>query len=96
MAVQRGRSERRGESYSAPYVEPLSETRTKPEDFFNILLVIRSPLHMAGKAGSFTTSRLAIPYPNKRRFTNDEERLFPNRNILRPPDDLNSLEHWIL
>ena len=38
MAVQRGRSERRGESYSAPYVEPLSDTRTKLADFFNILL----------------------------------------------------------
>ena len=25
---------------SAPYVEPLSETRTKPADFFNILLVL--------------------------------------------------------
>ncbi len=40
MAVQRGRNERRGESYSAPYVEPLSDTRTKLADFFNILLVI--------------------------------------------------------
>ena len=26
--VQRGRSEQRGESYSAPYVEPLSDART--------------------------------------------------------------------
>ncbi len=39
MAVQRGRSERRGESYSEPYVEPLSDTRTKLADFFNILLI---------------------------------------------------------
>ncbi len=38
MAVQRGRSERRGESYSEPYAEPLSDTRTKLADFFNILL----------------------------------------------------------
>ena len=37
-AVQQGRSERRGESYSAPYVEPLSDARTKLADFFNILL----------------------------------------------------------
>jgi len=34
-----GRSERRGESYSLPYVEPLSDVRTKLADFFNSLLV---------------------------------------------------------
>jgi len=38
-AVQQGRSERKGESYSARYVEPLSDARTKLADFFNILLV---------------------------------------------------------
>ena len=38
-AFQRGRSERRGEAYSVPYVEPLSDARTKLEDFFNSLLV---------------------------------------------------------
>jgi hypothetical protein len=53
-AVQRGRSERGGEAYSFPYVEPLSDVRTKlgakrvstrwgwagvKGDFFNILLV---------------------------------------------------------
>ncbi|MDH5254267.1 MAG: hypothetical protein OEW25_13160, partial [Nitrospira sp.] len=38
MAVQRGRSERRGESYSVPYVELLSDARTKLVDFFSILL----------------------------------------------------------
>ena len=38
MAVQRGRNERRGESYSVPYVEPLSDARTKLADFFSILL----------------------------------------------------------
>lgn len=36
-AFQRGRSERRGEAYSVPYVEPLSDLRTKLEDFFNSL-----------------------------------------------------------
>jgi adenine-specific DNA-methyltransferase len=36
-AVQRGRSERRGEAYSLPYVEPLSDARTKLADFFSIL-----------------------------------------------------------
>jgi len=38
MAVPRGRSERRGESYSLPYVEHLSDARTKLADFFSILL----------------------------------------------------------
>ncbi len=37
-AVQRGRSEQRGEAYSEPYVEPLSDARTKLADSFNILL----------------------------------------------------------
>jgi hypothetical protein len=37
-AFQQGRSERRGKAYSLPYVEPLSDARTKLEDFFNILL----------------------------------------------------------
>jgi hypothetical protein len=39
-AVQQGRSEQRGEAYSVPYVEPLSDARTKLADFFNILLLI--------------------------------------------------------
>ena len=39
--VQRGRSERKGESYSARYGEPLSDARTKLADFFNILLTKR-------------------------------------------------------
>jgi hypothetical protein len=38
-AFRQGRSERRGESYSLPYAEPLSDARTPLEDFFNILLV---------------------------------------------------------
>ena len=38
MAVRQGRSERRGESYSVPYVEPLSDARTKLEDVFSILI----------------------------------------------------------
>jgi hypothetical protein len=37
-AIQQGRSERRGESYSVPYVEPLSEARTMLADFINSLL----------------------------------------------------------
>jgi hypothetical protein len=40
-AVQRGRSERRGEAYSLPYVESLSDARTKLADFFNILVTQR-------------------------------------------------------
>ena len=37
-AVQQGRSERRGESYSAPYLEPRSDARTPLADFFRTLL----------------------------------------------------------
>ena len=37
-AVQQGGSRRRGEAYPLWYVEPLSDARTKPEEFFNILL----------------------------------------------------------
>ena len=33
----RGRNERRGEAYRGPYGEPLSDVRTKLEDFFSIL-----------------------------------------------------------
>jgi hypothetical protein len=37
-AVQQGRNKRRGEAYFVPYVEPLSEARTKLADFFSIPL----------------------------------------------------------
>ena len=37
----RGRSERRGKSYSVPYVEPLSDASTKLADFFNILSITK-------------------------------------------------------
>ena len=37
-AVQQGRSERRGDTYSVPYVEPLSDARTPLADFVNSLL----------------------------------------------------------
>jgi hypothetical protein len=43
-AVQQGRSEGRGESYSVPYVEPLSDARTPLADFFRILLESTSDL----------------------------------------------------
>jgi len=41
-AVQQGRSERKSESYSVPYVEPLSDARTMLAGFFNNLLGIIS------------------------------------------------------
>ncbi len=44
MAVQRGRSERMGESYSVPYGELQSDARTKLADFFSILLAQPLPL----------------------------------------------------
>jgi hypothetical protein len=37
MTVRQGRSECRGEAYFEPYVEPLSDARTKPTGFFTIL-----------------------------------------------------------
>lgn len=37
MVVQRGCNERKGEAYSVPYVEPLSDVRTKLADIFSIL-----------------------------------------------------------
>jgi hypothetical protein len=36
MAVQQGRSERRGESYLIPYVEPLIDARTRLADFLSV------------------------------------------------------------
>jgi len=36
--IQQGRNERRGESYTEPYVEPLSDVRTPLGDCFSILL----------------------------------------------------------
>lgn len=38
-AFQQGRTSEKAEAYSWLYVEPLSDVRTKLEDFFNILLV---------------------------------------------------------
>jgi hypothetical protein len=40
MAVQQGRSKRRGDAYSPLFVVPLSAARTKLEDFFNSLLAL--------------------------------------------------------
>ena len=46
-AVQQGRSKRRGESYSVPYVEPLSAARTPLADFFSILLELEQAVSSA-------------------------------------------------
>ena len=54
-AVQQGRSERRGESYFGPYVEPLSGARTKLAGFFNSLLYIDHTL-------CDPTTLLILPY----------------------------------
>src|SRR4026208_132988 len=57
-AIQQGRSERRGEasgegaSGTLRYVEPLSDARTPPGDFFNILLAgqfaVANPVRLIG------------------------------------------------
>jgi len=36
-AIRQGRSERKTEAYAFQYVEGLSDARTQPEAFFNIL-----------------------------------------------------------
>jgi hypothetical protein len=46
-AVQQGRSEQRGESYSGPYVEPLSDARTLLAVFSHILLHMPKPRDQA-------------------------------------------------
>ena len=53
MAVQQGRSERRGEAYPLGYVEPLSDARTKLADIFSIL-----------QGFSFDGTKLAPYYTN--------------------------------
>jgi len=62
-AVQQGRSERRGESYFVPYVEPLSEARTKLADFFSILLAL---LCLVGTACSTTAQTGKIIFDDPR------------------------------
>ena len=66
-AIQQGRSERRGESYSLPYVEPLSEVRTPRVDFVNSLLAIQELSQRA------TQTRVALwtnaPYRNQMELT---------------------------
>jgi hypothetical protein len=41
-SVQQGPSKRKDESYLVPYVEPLSEARTKLAGFISILIAERS------------------------------------------------------
>jgi hypothetical protein len=50
---RQGRSERRGESYSVSYVEPLSDARTPlvAADFFSILLEARDHFSANGWEG---------------------------------------------
>jgi hypothetical protein len=50
-AVQQGRSERRGESYSVPYVEPLSDVRTPLVAFVNGLLGWNVAVAVVGSPG---------------------------------------------
>ncbi|MBH0203096.1 MAG: hypothetical protein HP496_12585 [Nitrospira sp.] len=61
-AVQQGRSKRRGESYSRPYVEPLSVARTPLADFVNSLLRQREVLQLIaeGKGTRSIASMLNI------------------------------------
>jgi hypothetical protein len=64
MAVQQGRSERRGESYSAPYVEPLSDASTPLADFFSILLRACLLFHPSSLASRPSTMLRTVSPPN--------------------------------
>ncbi len=62
-AFQKGRSERRNEAHSLPYVEPLNDAGTTLEDFFNILLGVRPEIPLIvmaqsvhGRIGTFTAT----------------------------------------
>jgi hypothetical protein len=60
--VQQGRSRRRGEAYSVPYVECLSKARTPLADFFSILLgSLTMPPHLALTCTLVITLLCGIP-----------------------------------
>jgi|GEM_PF-2238077 len=65
MAIQRGRSERRGESYSLSYVEPLSDARTKLGDFLSILLGTLVTKRAEGNVTAVSTERNSYCYVRK-------------------------------
>ena len=60
-AVQQGRSERRGEAYSVPYVEPLNDARTPLAGFFRILLEKVYDLSHVLFISIFSTGNISTP-----------------------------------
>ncbi len=60
MAVQLGRSEQRGEAYSVPYVEPLSDARTTLAAFFSILSDITLYVYMQTDASMLPMLNLRL------------------------------------
>ena len=81
MAVQQGRSKRRGESYSVPYVEPLSDARTPLADFFSILLV-----EQASVFDCLLSCHAATPLDS--RFRGNDEALRVRSALLDEPDEV--------
>jgi hypothetical protein len=68
--VQQGRRERRGDAYSVPYVEPLSDARTPLADFFSILLDHMCVLYPTPTTS--TMSDLDIPRCSLNRFAHGD------------------------
>jgi hypothetical protein len=58
-ARQQGRSERRGQAYIGPYVEPISNARTTLAGFFNSRLVTRRRLQGPARQVPETDHRAA-------------------------------------
>jgi hypothetical protein len=61
--LRRGRSERRGEAYIEPYVEPLNDARTKLADFFTILLRVAFETEDLPLSLQPVVERAAMPIP---------------------------------
>ena len=84
-AVQQGRSERRGESYSLSYVVPLSEARTPLVDFVNSLLARQHHSRPTHQPNFLTTLSTVASW---RGWTTS---LIPGLRSFRPPLPLRRL-----
>lgn len=82
-AVQRGRSKRRGDAYFRSYVEPLRAARTKPADFFNILLVEMKNVSERAARIIWKRGRSAIESPRGAEV--DKRLLLQDKNRKRNP-----------
>jgi hypothetical protein len=60
-SAQQGRSERKAEAYSVPYVEALSDARTTLEGFYNILITRRCVMTCERCHGLMVSERICDP-----------------------------------